>query len=322
VFKMKLTGQDDLAVDDEVTAVSLMPRPVRTLLVTQGNRFLEKALEGAGSVILETRPVLTDAAEEFDLVVLDNVVPVVWPKVSTLSIHATSTNWFPTWEAVEYPPIVLWKTTHPLMRSVNMDNVEIGEALKVGPPTWGDTLVESAQTPLIVVGEVERRRLIWIGFDTLRSTWPYRSSFPIFIANAVEWLNPASASANQWAVQAGQAFRLALKEPVENITVTHPDGKTVDRPVPLAQREVVFGDTAQVGLYTLQAGTNQVRFASNLLDSNESQTEPRESLPVGKYARVEATAFQQGNTELWRWLAVAGLAVLMWEWWYYHRRTA
>jgi hypothetical protein len=106
------------------------------------------------------------------------------------------------------------------------------------------------------------------------------------------------------------------------ITVTHPDGRKVERPVESKQRELVFGDTLETGLYALQAGTNTVRFAVNLLDPAESNIQPRETLPFGKYAQVQASTVRQGNTELWRWIALAGLVVLLWEWWYYHRRTA
>jgi len=31
---------------------------------------------------------------------------------------------------------------------------------------------------------------------------------------------------------------------------------------------------------------------------------------------------RRANLEIWRWIAAFGLAVLLFEWWYYHRRTA
>ena len=43
VFSVSLSSDDDLAVDNQASAVSLMPHPVRVLLVSAGNRFLEKS---------------------------------------------------------------------------------------------------------------------------------------------------------------------------------------------------------------------------------------------------------------------------------------
>jgi hypothetical protein len=59
-----------------------------------------------------------------------------------------------------------------------------------------------------------------------------------------------------------------------------------------------------------------------LLDQVETDTAPRAELKFGKYTRVRPTTIKQANLELWRWIAGAGLALLLFEWWYYHRRTA
>ena len=37
---------------------------------------------------------------------------------------------------------------------------------------------------------------------------------------------------------------------------------------------------------------------------------------------VAASKLQRANTELWRWIALIGLAVLLFEWWWYHKRTS
>ena len=73
--------------------------------------------------------------------------------------------------------------------------------------------------------------------------------------------------------------------------------------------------------YRVKAGTNEVVFCVNLLDSNESNIAPRDELPIGKYAKVTATTIKRANMELWRWIAAAGLMVLLFEWWWYHKRT-
>jgi hypothetical protein len=322
VFTLRLTVEDDLAADNQASIVSLMPTPVKALLVTKGNRFLEKALKGAASLQLSTAPQLTDGAEAFDLVVLDDVVPAVWPKVNTLAIHTASTNWFAGWDTARSPPIVDWKSAHPLLRFVNFDNVQIAESLAVKPPTWGVSLVDSPQTPLIIAGELSRQRLIWIGFDPLQSTWPLRISFPIFMANAVDWLNPASANNGMYLVQPGNAFRYTVPAKTGSAQLTMPDGKTHSLPIDDETRELVVADTHKQGVYRLKAGTNEVSFCVNLMDSNESSIAPRDELPIGRYAKVTATTLKRANMELWRWIAAAGLLVLLFEWWWYHKRTA
>jgi Ca-activated chloride channel homolog len=322
VFTVRLTARDDLATDNQASIVSLLPQPVKVLLVTRGNRFLEKALRGPPNVQLSVLERLMDPAETFDVVVLDDVFPAIWPKPNVLAIHTAPTNWFTGLDSVKTPPIVDWKNTHSLLRFVNFDNVQIAEALKVKAPDWGVALVDSPDTPLIIAGQRDRQRIVWIGFDVLQSTWPLRLSFPIFIANAAEWLNPASTSAAQLMVRAGDPFRQGLSQQITSAQITGPDGKTKPLIIEPNTRELVVGDTSRQGVYRLKAGTNDVTFCVNLIDSGESNITPREELPFGKYAKVAATTMKRASMELWRWIAGAGLLVLLFEWWFYHKRTA
>jgi hypothetical protein len=327
VFTVRLTAKDDLATDNEASVISLLPQPVNVLLVTKGNRFLEKALVAAGDKIeLTTAPDLTDPTAKYDLVVLDDVPPAVWPAANVLAIHVANTNWFDGGiGSLETPAIVDWRNTHPLLRFVNFDNVQIAQSLSVKTPAWGVPLVDSPQTPLVLAGELGRQRLLWIGFDTLQSTWPLRISFPIFIANAVDWLNPATAKADQFLVHAGDAFRFPLGDLAGTVTsasVTAPGAAEKVVPVDPKARELVYGNTARRGIYQVALGTNRLAFAVNLLDAAESNTRPQDQLSVGRRGDIAATKLRQANLEYWRWFAAAALAVLMFEWWWFHRRTA
>ncbi|HUR45624.1 MAG TPA: VWA domain-containing protein [Candidatus Saccharimonadales bacterium] len=322
VFTVRLNVEDDLKADDQASIVSLMPQPVKVLLVTQGNRFLEKALQAVPNVQLRTVSFLRDAASAFDIVVLDDVAPSVWPTGNTLAIHVANTNLFRTWSTISGPPIVDVKTSHPVMRFVNFDNVRIREALEVKATGWGVTILESPKTPLIIAGEQERQRILWIGFDTLQSEWPLRTSFPIFFANAMDWLNPANMNSSQLLVHAGDAFRAGFPNGITSGQMTRPDGTTQKLTLEPNAHEIVYGDTLKQGVYRLKAGTNEVTFCVNLMDSLESNVTPRDDLPLGKYSKVTASALKRSNQELWRWLAGIGLAVLLFEWWFYHRRTA
>ena len=322
VFTVRLNVQDTLTADNEASVVSLLPQPVKVLMVSRGNRFLEKALRGLPNVELSVSPALTDTADTFDLMVLDDVAPPVLPRPNLLLFHVAHTNLFPAWDIIKAPPIVDWKNTHPLLRFVNFDNVQVGETLGVKAPAWGVPLVDSPQTPLLLAGELDQRRVVWVGFDALQSTWPLRISFPIFIANAVDWLNPASANATHLMVKAGQAFRMTLPQPVSSAEVVRPDGSKRELQFGGETREVVFGDTAQRGIYRMKAGTNDITFCVNVMDATESNITPRDELSLGRYQKVSASTIKRANLEIWRWIAAVGLAVLLFEWWFYHKRTA
>jgi hypothetical protein len=321
VFTLRLTSKDDLAADNQASIVSLLPKPVKALLVTRGNRLLEKALRATPNVELALATDSTDPATAFDFVVLDGVTPSVWPKGNVLAIHVINTNWVPGVMRLEAPAIVDWKTAHPLLRYAGLDNVQVVESLAAKAPDWAVALVDSPQAPLVLAGELGRQRIIWIGFDTLESNWPLRISFPIFIANAVEWLNPANVKGGQLLVKAGEAFRLALARPEKNAEVALPGGATRVLNLEPNAHELVFGDTYKQGIYRLRLGTNETLFCVDLLDAAESNIQPRDELHLGKYTKVAATTMQRANMELWRTIAALALCVLLVEWWYYHRRT-
>jgi hypothetical protein len=323
IFTVRITAKDDLAADNQASIISLLPEPMKVLLITAGNNLLAKALRAVPEVELTINDTLSDSAKgAFDLVVLDNVTPEVWPAPNVLAFHVVNTNLFAGWSVVQSPPIVGWKGTHPLLRFVSFDNVAVVDSYGVKAPPWATTVVESPQVPLILAGELNRQRIAWVGFDALNSTWPLRVSFPIFVENAVEWLNPASANAALLTVRAGDPFRFLLPDVMTKPQLIPPDG--LARPIKLDpnSRELVFGDTTRQGIYRIQSGTNEISFCVNVLDALESDTTPRGEITLGKYTKVKAATQSRASLEVWRWFALAALAMTMIEWWYYHRRTA
>src|SRR5205814_7353844 len=221
--------------------VSVLPQPIKVLLVSRGNKLLEKALKAAGGLQLTVAADLSEPKPDADFVVLDDVTPAVWPKLNVLAIHTMNTNWFTEVGSVDGPAIVDWKGTHPVLRFVSFDNVSVAKALAVKTPTWAISVADSPQTPLILAGELARQRIAWLGFDTLESTWPLRVSFPIFIANAVDWLNPSATSSAQLMVRAGDAFRLPLSHSITSAKITGPDGKSHPIDLDPKAHELVFG---------------------------------------------------------------------------------
>tara|TARA_B100001741_G_scaffold46613_1_gene34550 strand:- start:80 stop:1900 length:1821 start_codon:yes stop_codon:yes gene_type:complete len=317
VFRMKLKNDDFLQVDNIGSVMGLTRRNVEVLLITKGNVFLEKALRSIDDVDLIVKSSLTDSTPNVDVVVLDSIRPTVWPSGNVMAINTQSTNWFQPSGLLESPPIVDWKSAHPILRFVNFDNVQVAQSLNSELPTWMNPIVETQSVPLIAVGENDANRCVWVGFNPLDSTWPLRVSFPIFIANAIDWLDPKIITN----LSAGEPFSMRMAEKGSAVVVTLPDGEIVETST-MGNGEFVFADTFQQGVYHAKYGTNEISFCVNLLDAAESAIESRDVLKLGKYGRVEATLQLDADKELWRWFAITCLLLLVFEWWFYHRRTA
>lgn len=322
VFEVRLEAEDILQADNRASIPSLMPQPAKVLLVTQGNRFLEKALRASGNVEVTKATDLISEGKDHDIVVVDSLVPSTWPAVNTLMFKVTPPDWFGQVGMVEGPRIVSWRNTHPLMRFMTMDNVAVREAAAVSDVQWGVPIVEAPQSPLIVAGEVYKKNVIWVAFDALDSTWPLRVSFPIFVSNAMDWLNPALSSSENLSIRAGAAFRLPLADQSEPAKVIMPDGSEQIVEKDEVSGQVVFGGAVDQGVYRLVSGTNETLFCANILDSAESRLMPVEEIQFGKYGTLEASTNARADLEIWRWFLAFAFAVLMFEWWFYHRRTA
>jgi len=60
-------------------------------------------------------------------------------------------------------------------------------------------------------------------------------------------------------------------------------------------------------------------FAVNLLDPNESNIEPRTEIKIGG-EEVAAGQERRQPREVWKWIALAALVLLLVEWYVYNKR--
>src|SRR5204862_4514886 len=82
-----------------------------------------------------------------------------------------------------------------------------------------------------------------------------------------------------------------------------------------------FGRTDRLGVYKVTWNDQWQRsFAVNLLDPEESNLEPRKSISIGS-EKVLAGKDRRQPRELWKWLVLLALALLLAEWYIYNRRV-
>ncbi|MFB3819050.1 MAG: VWA domain-containing protein [Candidatus Methylomirabilales bacterium] len=325
VLKATLSGQDDLAADDEAVAVIPPPRPIRVLLVSPGNVFLEKAL-AADPLVKAERGSLeqVEKGTPHDVVVLDGLAPKSPLRPGRYVFVNTVPPGVPlaVQGKVDEPPIVDWDRSHPVMRYLDLSKVRIQEALRVRPVGGSRAVIESNLTPLVSVIDERGIKAVAIGFDLAKTDFPLRVAFPLFLSNTLRWLHPTRLEDAGLQLRTGQPIPLSLPPGVTQASLTDPAGRTHALTAD-ADGKVAFMESSRAGLYQVRAGTWEQRFALNLLQDEESNLAPRfqpQDRPAAAAAAGRPAEFPS-RQPFWQLLAIAALALLLLEAALYHRQA-
>jgi hypothetical protein len=239
------------------------------------------------------------------------------------------------WSAGEKqgPPVIIdVDQAHPLTQLINMNNVRIAEGRAIKGPTGSTTLMEADIGAVFVIGPRGGFEDAVLGFElysqnaddrtVVNSDWPIRRSFPVWALNCVKYLGGVRTSIAAPNTQPGSPIALKSTLPVETLLVKSPRGEYFTTPRE-AQNTFIFSQTNELGVYDVREGTGQQatqQFAVNLFDGAETNLN-RRNIEIA-YEEVKT---QTGRTpkrqEWWKWIVLAALGVLLFEWYVYNRRV-
>jgi hypothetical protein len=165
---------------------------------------------------------------------------------------------------------------------------------------------------------------VGVSFDLYESTWALRPSLPLFLHNAIVWTSEISPRRRPSALKTGEPIVIPPVAGTASGLLVRPNGAPLQ--VPLSADRKTFVDvTDRVGLYTLTATPTGGKpltqsYAVNLADEDESDNATRRALDVGGQAITERPQAIAAKREIWHWLALAVVVLLMAEALVYHRR--
>jgi uncharacterized protein YegL len=332
-----------LSADDSAYVVVPPPKTLRVMLVTGGNYFLEKAIK---SLNLKDPAIVTPGVYEsafkqendnpgrFDVILFDRYQPKQLPPAgSFIYFGAVPPEGKLTVAMDQDRPQILrdvsvldWKRDHPMLRYLSLGRVYVGEALKLQVPSEAEVLVDGDKGPLMALYREGRRTHLVVAFDLLQSNWPVRVSFPLFMANAMQYLAIGSEMDVRQSYPPGstpQVSRIDLQKVDSQLKQVHLDGPMGDLAVEVPPTgDFVLPSMDRVGVYTTRPPVpHYERLAVNLLDANESNLMPLDH-PPGDIGTAIADGGGKSRVEWWWWIiAVAVLPLLVVEWWVYTRRV-
>ncbi len=325
---------DALPLDDVAFAVYQPSGARRTLLVSPGNLYLEQLLAALPALTPYRLVPAEDGrlqlpGDPFDLYVFDGVLPGELPEADVLLIDPPSNPLFSVGGSFTETTSAR-VADHALTRFVEWDGVHIRQARPIDPPNWADVLIDVAQgaerarLPLVFAGETGGRRVAVVAFDLRESDLPLQVAYPILFSNLISYLAPAQAFDAADGLRPGDSLTIRPDLSVDQVVIASPSGQIV--PLALSENGVTFTDVDELGVYAVNylSESDQTAdfFAVNLFDPAESDIRPSPSIRIGQSSVSPSASTEVGQRELWPWLAGLALAVLMLEWWVYHRRQS
>ncbi len=320
-------SDDVLPTDDVVHFVGMGRQPVRILLVSSGNFFLERALALEPDCIVDKAPQMPEMEREgshYDIIIFDGTKPppsahrtphpALLKAKSVWLIGVTDGEFITQIGTTDQPIITAWERDHPILRFVDLSAVLVDKALKVKPASWAQTIADAKDTPLIVAGERAGKRWLFVGFNLLDSDFPLRVGFPIFVANALRWSVGGQRWEQGFTVKAGSIVSLTV--PDQKVSLRHPDGRTES--IKATEHLLTLRATEQVGVYELRSGNLRVNFAVNLLNADESDIAPKQTITLGAHTVVAQTPKVTWRDFWWLFILLA-LFVLAIEWFVFVR---
>lgn len=322
--RLATSGENWLSIDDQAWTVAEGLAPARTLLLSNGNLFLQQILRVLSGIELFYGPAgAPPQSDGFDLTVVDGLaLPEPLPAGDILIVNPQPGDPSPLFEVgepfSETDAVVV--ANSPLVQNVNWRDVHISRAIEVSAP-WAEPLVVSPGGPLLLAGEYDGRRVVVLTFDLHDSDLPLQIAFPVLIANITDWLRPGDTVARRQFMP-GEVVTISPAIATNQLAVQTPNGEL--RPLAYQGDPIQFGQTHAVGPYEVVAENEEGEikrepFVVNPFYSEEFDISPATSLTIGQSVFEDQGDLQTGISELWPWFAAAGLMLVLFEWWVHHR---
>ena len=322
---------DAFAADDYAFGFLPIWTQTRVALITPGSLYLENVLANEPRLSLEVmRPAQYSPQVSADVYIFDRFAPPKVPGGPVLLFLPPNVEWLTrTLDVVEVPEVPGWDRAHPVLRFVALEDLRIDRAARVAVPAdresrpqpslgepgrapTSEIVVGNRSLPLVLVTD-QADRIVRVSFALEDSNFPLQPGFPIFLANAMQWLM------DEQVALARAPGRIEV--PLPMAVVTDLEGNEIVS-WPLSDRTVFLAD--QPGLYTVVAeGERRLRVAVNLASAERSSMNDS-GLASGEITAaasiVVAEAEPGPSEELWIFLLLLALVLVVAEWVTYHRR--
>jgi hypothetical protein len=329
-----ISTHDELIVDNKAYAIIPKARAADVLLIKEGEEYLKYALESLGWVnVVETAPpIYPSSFQDYNTIIFQdasekNILAGIFPSLREFveqggnlvvlgfedlaAVGPERLNDILPVEpivsiAVGGRPRVLFE--HEILADIDISEVSVRKIMSADIKIGAITIAEMGNEPIISVWELGEGKVVYLGLslNSSENDFHLKPSFPIFWGRLLTWLSGEGTGS--------QNFNTGELLPAidgDNTKVRKPSGEIVEG------SNVILDEA---GFYTI--GDSELRIAASLLNEEESDISgsyvPISSRVAGSRSHVGDT--EEKINEVYWILAIAGITLLLFEWFYYKRR--
>ena len=266
----------------------------------------------------------------FDAILFDGSTPSVQPPLPSLSINAGLPDFELLAPTANGPgrPVLSWSRSHPLLEYITLDGVVVSRSRPLrgsGSEPAFIVLARGETGPLLLARDRpgDPRRIV-LTFDLADSNWPIEPSFSIFMNASIAWLTATRATDASVSYSTTEPITITAATTASDATFERL-GRGPDEPpirASIAGTQSSLGVLERAGVYLAigvpESSTAPDPVAVNLLNPLESMAGSSDRVLVGRRA-IAGAASTPSPLEIWWWFLLAGLALLVVEWFVFAR---
>lgn len=315
ILGVTLTPRDVFAGDDHAELELPAQPSLRVVVYSNQPELLKPVLSAMPRVKAEYRRPEEYRADEQGLVILDRFIPPQRPKADSIWIDPPAMGSpVPVRTRAEGVPFARWDADHPAAAGLHTHDFHLDQA-SVFEAGADDGRVAEVDAGPVIVTRPGTPKIAVLGFHPALSAMRYELATPLLFANLLRWTSPEIFRRSEISGASVGAVKLVLDEGVQpgGVKVTADDGSGV--PFTLRDRTLNFFSASPGGVRVV-AGDREYLYSLSLPELWDTKWTP----PAAVHSGVPRfAAVFDSSLDLWPWLALAGGAGLVLEWFLYGR---
>jgi uncharacterized membrane protein len=321
-IEARMSPSDALPADDSVTLEVPSAQPLRIAVYSAAPGLLRAIFSSDPRLDPQyLAPAAYRPDADAGVIVIDGFAPPQPPQRPSLWIAPpASASPIPARMVSREMVLTHWHNETPLGAGLRSRDLKLAGSLVFHLPAGATPVADTPEGP-VAAALLQRGPLpplAMLGFHPLRTALRSEVAAPLLFANLLEALAPAALVERGTLAAAPGALQMDLPAGVDLARLQVVDENA--RPVPYTL------DGRTLRLYTPRSGTVRVR--AGAYERSYSLVLPgygayRWDVPAGVRRGVARTTLPEAlPRELWKWFALAGLALIVLEWWLFGRSRA